>query len=195
MGEGSSPEVRPDPADGRLTGEWASRYHFSAWLQIVAELAYLLCLLATLSFVTIYIGMSITSADRKAAVIRLALADLSLHRELTQWVIVALSGGVGGIIFDLKWLYHSVAKGLWTRDRVLWRLLVPIISSVVSVFLAFIVVSGLLPFIKNETFRSTYFALGFGFLFGYFSDNVIAALQNFAQKYIGTTKTDDGTNA
>lgn len=184
-------EVRSDPTDGRNPGSWESRYSGTAWLQIIFELTYLILILAVSGSALIYIGICITGTLRTSTFVVMPTLASELHREFIQWVVVVLAGIVGGIVFDLKWLYHSVAKGLWSRDRVLWRLLVPLISGVVSVFLAFIIVSGLLPFIRNETFRTTYFALGFGFLFGYFSDNVIAALQNFAKRYIGTTNSDD----
>jgi len=194
MPESTASNISSDPTDGRKDSDWQSRYSGSAWTQILLELIYLILLLAALSSTLCYVGYAITISDKKSQVVFLGVIGINIHRELIQWLIVTLAGSVGGVIFDLKWLYHSVAKGLWTRDRVLWRILVPVISGVVSVFLAFIIVSGLLPFVKNETFRTTYFGLGFGFMFGYFSDNVIAALQNFAKKYIGTTNTEDGTN-
>ncbi len=176
--------------DGRDEGEWVSRYPSRAWKQIVLELAYLLALLATVAAALVTIGFGLAEPRQSATSIDI-VGGFLVQKDLLQWVIVALSGVIGGIIFDLKWLYHSVAKGLWSVDRVLWRILVPAISGVVSVFLAFVIVSGLIPFVKQETFKTTYFCLGFGFLFGYFSDNVIAALQNFAQKYIGTTRQKD----
>ncbi|MCW0016061.1 hypothetical protein [Rhizobium sp. BT-226] len=190
MTDSASGDLKRDPDDGRDKGEWVSRYPLAAWFQIFVELIYLLVLLVALSSALLYIGVCITNADRKSSFVSMSLFALVVHREMLQWVIVTIAGGIGGVVFDLKWLYHSVARGLWTRDRGLWRLLVPMISAVVSVFLAFIIVSGLLPFFKSEAFRTTYFALGFGFIFGYFSDNVIAALQNFAQKNIGTTNTE-----
>lgn len=180
----------PDLTDGRAQGDWRSRYDASAWVQIVAELVYLAVLLLVVSAAILYAGMCITATPRNQTTLQIPLLGITIHREILQWCLVVLSGMVGGIVFDLKWLYHSVAKQMWSRDRVLWRIIVPFVSGIVSVFLAFIVLSGLIPLIRTEAFRTTYFALGFGFLFGYFSDNVIAALQNFAKTYIGVTKQD-----
>ncbi|ESZ70677.1 hypothetical protein X727_12515 [Mesorhizobium sp. L103C119B0] len=180
-----------DLTDGRDAGQWRSRYPMSAWCQIGLELVYLLTFLALAGTAILYLGICISNTPKGVQSIQIGIFNQAFHRQMIDWVLVVLSGAVGGLTFDLKWLYHSVAHGFWSRDRVLWRLLVPLISGVVSVFLAFIIVSGLVPFVKNESFRTTYFSLGFGFLFGYFSDNVIAALQNFAQRYIGTTRQDD----
>ena len=38
-------------------------------------------------------------------------------RTFLLWIAVGLSGVVGGTSFALKWLYHSVAKALWNRDK------------------------------------------------------------------------------
>ena len=46
--------------------------------------------------------------------------------------------------------------------------------------------SGVIPFLKNEIFDEYYTLLGFGFVFGYFSDNILAALLNLAAKLFGT---------
>ncbi len=70
-------------------------------------------------------------------------------------------------------------------------LIVPFNSGLVSLFFAFMIVSGIVPFLKYESFDDVYFGMGFGYLFGYFSDNVLAALQKLAQKIFGTTNPID----
>lgn len=109
------------------------------------------------------------------------------------WVSVGLSGMVGGSCFALKWLYHSVAKGLWNRDRILWRLIVPILSGTVAVFVSMLVASGILSLIDSKFFSNFYGVTGVGWLIGYFSDNVLASLQKLAHKWFGTV--DDPTGS
>lgn len=182
----SEPACEPtdEPNDGRDCGDWESRYPAAAWRQIVIELSFLFLLLVIASGFLVSIGISLT-ADRKLNPV--SFHGMMLDRQLLKWIAVALSGMLGGIAFDLKWLYHSVARGLWSRDRCLWRLIVPFISGIVSVFLAFMIVSGIIPFLKGDSFNSLYFSLGFGFLFGYFSDSVLAALKKFADGAFGRT--------
>ena len=151
--------------------------------------SYLLFLLIVASACLLLIGLALAERPQPLiATTTIPLLRLPLDREILRWLSVALAGMLGGIAFDLKWLYHSVAKNMWSVDRCLWRLLVPFISGVVAVFLAFMMVSGVVPFLKGESFKSTYFGLGFGFLFGYFSDNVLAALKNFADSAFGRTR-------
>ncbi len=44
----------------------------------------------------------------------------------------------------------------------------------------------IVPFLNAKAFDNFYRALGAGFLLGYFSDNVLAALQNLAIRWFGT---------
>lgn len=107
-------------------------------------------------------------------------------RRFLIWLSLALSGSAGGTAFSMKWLYHSVAKWTWNRDRILWRMIVPPLSGVFAVFVAFMVSAELVPFLNSKAFDNFYRALGAGFLLGYFSDNVLAALQNLAIRWFGT---------
>jgi hypothetical protein len=116
-------------------------------------------------------------------------------RQFVIWLSVALSGVVGGTSFALKWLYHSVAKDAWNHDRIVWRLVVPILSGVFSVFVGFMVASGIVPFLNTNAFDHFYKSLGVGFFIGYFSDNVLAKLQRLANQWFGLAggkvKSDD----
>lgn len=119
---------------------------------------------------------------------KLPIAGLIYPRDRTLilWVSIALSGVAGGASFDLKWLYHSVAKWTWNRDRLLWRLMVPFLSGTLAVFVAMMIRSGVVSFLNAAFFDNFYGGLSAGFLIGYFSDNVLAALQNLAVKWFGT---------
>ena len=43
------------------------------------------------------------------------------HPSLPNYLAMA-----GGSTFATKWLYHSVAKAEWNRDRIVWRFVAPI---------------------------------------------------------------------
>ncbi len=118
----------------------------------------------------------------------LPLFGLKYPRDRTflLWLSVGLSGIAGGASFDLKWLYHSVAKWTWNSDRVLWRLIVPILSGTLATASAMMVASGVVSFLNAQFFNNFYGAVGAGYFIGYFSDNVLAALQNLAVRWFGT---------
>jgi hypothetical protein len=172
--------------DGRAPGNFVSRYPARAWWQIGIEFSYLVGVLAAISVALLYIG-ALVAADTPADAGNLVFGiKYPEDRRFLIWLSIALSGSAGGTAFALKWLYHSVAKWTWNRDRLLWRLIVPALSGVFAVFVAFMVSAEIVPFLNAKAFDSFYRALGSGFLLGYFSDNVLAALQNLAIRWFGT---------
>ncbi len=182
--------------DHRQLGEWASRYRGSAWVQIGIEFSYLVLVLLANTIGLIWIGYHVASsspAAHQATTLFGIPLDYPRDRAFLLWIAVGFSGVIGGSCFALKWLYHSVAKGLWNRDRVLWRLIVPILSGSVAVFVSMLVASGILSLIDSKFFSNFYGATGVGWLVGYFSDNVLASLQKLAHKWFGTV--DDPTGS
>jgi hypothetical protein len=172
--------------DGRKPGEFASRYPLGAWAQIGFEFTFLFAALVAVAYVLLSIGM-LVAADAPADAGTLPFGiSYPKDRRFLIWLSIALSGSAGGTAFALKWLYHSVAKWTWNRDRILWRLIVPPLSGVFAVFVAFMVAAEIVPFLNAKAFENFYRALGAGFLLGYFSDNVLAALQNLAVRWFGT---------
>lgn len=133
-------------------------------------------------------------ADNQTAILLGLPIAYPKDRTFLLWLSVGLSGMVGGSCFALKWLYHSVAKGLWNRDRVLWRLIVPVLSGSVAVFVSMLVASGVLSLIDSKFFSNFYGATGTGWLVGYFSDNVLASLQKLAHKWFGTVDDPKGSS-
>jgi hypothetical protein len=99
---------------------------------------------------------------------------------------VALSGACGGFAFALKWLYHSVAHGWWNRDRVVWRLVVPLLSATLALFTALMIDSGIIPIFNAKVTDGPRNGAAYGFFVGFFSDNLLAALQKFADNTFGT---------
>ncbi|MGR3571645.1 hypothetical protein [Brevirhabdus sp.] len=179
-------EELPDYDDGRDTGDWKSRYQRRAWCQIAAEFLLLFSYLIVANYFLIEAVTEKSAEFTKEGFIYNSLFGVYVAEEEAKWIALALAGFVGGAVFDLKWMYHSVAKGIWNIDRCLWRIIVPFNSSMVSLFTGLLFASGSIPFLKNESFDDYYVLLGFGFVFGYFSDNILAALQNLAKKTFGT---------
>ncbi|SEK32781.1 hypothetical protein SAMN05443999_101220 [Roseovarius azorensis] len=179
-------EDLPDYDDGRNTGEWNSRYQGRAWFQIIVEFLLLILYLMTASYFLIEAVIEKPEENTREGFIYSSLFGVHVAEDKAKWVALALAGFVGGTVFDLKWMYHSVAKGIWNVDRCLWRIIVPLNSAMVSLFTGFLLTSGVIPFLRNESFDDYYVLLGFGFVFGYFSDNILAALQNLAKNVFGT---------
>ena len=181
-----TPEEASGLSDGREVGNFKSRYPVSAWVQIIPEAIYLFNLLAITSFILYQIGYTVTDQPCTTCNVKIFYLHFTIQRTLLMWLSISLAGVAGGTSFGLKWLYHSVAKGEWNRDRILWRFTVPVLSGVLAVFLGFMIVSGLVPFFNHDVFSGFYVALGYAFFIGYFSDNVLAALKRFAIHTFGT---------
>lgn len=153
---------------------------------------YLVCVLGVSSGTLICIGHLVSTADGDA--VRL-VNGCELTIILLKWIAVALAGLIGGTTYDLNWLYHSVARDTWNVDRLLWRILVPPVSGTVAVFFSFLMEAGLVNVIGARPI-SWYAAIGLGFLFGYFSDDVVAYLYRWSSRIFGSTeRTTDGESS
>lgn len=177
--------------DDRKIGHWQSRFCGAAWRQITVELIYLVVLLVLGSLALLDVALAPTQPSENSGHYISSILGISIKEHMLKWIALWVAGLLGGTVFALKWLYHSVAKGLWNQDRLLWRLIVPFNSATVSIFTGFLVSSGVVPLLKGEAFDTPLTNLAFGFIFGYFSDNILAALQNFAQKIFGTLGQSD----
>lgn len=71
-----------------------------------------------------------------------------------------------------------MAKWSWNRDRIFWRLIVPFLSGIMAFFVSAMITAGIISVFNAQFFKNFFGALGGGFFIGYFSDNVLAALQN-----------------
>jgi hypothetical protein len=171
--------------DHRRRGEFKTRYDRSAWWQIGLEFAYLIFLLVLCSIALVWVGY-VVGATSPEDYRQYGSIVYPRDRSFLLAVTITLSGIVGGTAFALKWLYHSVAKWLWNTDRILWRLIVPFLSGMLAFFVSAMITAGIVSVFNAAFFSNFYGALGGGFFIGYFSDNVLAALQNLAVKWFGT---------
>ena len=174
LGQGFAPE---DYTDGRPARDWKSRYDDSARSSVRGEAIYLA---VALLVVTVAMLSTWLQTPQK-------YLGLSQERNLLfeRFGLATLAGILGGILFAMKWLYHTVAKGYWNIDRRLWRLFTPVISGGLAFFTILVVESfGVFdPSLVSTPERAT----AFGFLVGLFSDNALAKLAEVAQTLFGPT--------
>jgi len=170
-----------DPTDGRKRYDWKSRYddpaarreiHLEAWY--LGALLFVLPLMMVLLWLE-YPKYVIHLSDQK-------------YRPILKYGFAWASGSLGGVLFDLKWLYHTVARGRWNMDRRLWRIFTPHISGALSSFVLALVASGGLRIFDSKATDSLAVAIGLGFLVGYFSDSAIAKLTEVAETLFGTVR-------
>jgi hypothetical protein len=167
-----------DPSDGRQPGDWKSRYaDASARRAILGE--------------SCYLGILFVSAPIVALILWLEYPKYWLHlsdakyRTLFRYAIAWVSGTLGGTLFDIKWLYHSVAKYKWNLDRRLWRVFTPHISGALSCAVVALISSGILRVFDHQATESPSLVFALAFLVGYFSDNTIAKLAEVAGTLFG----------
>lgn len=177
--------------DNRPTGEWTSIYSWGARFSIYVELVYLIVLL----FLTLFV-IATCAASRlpEGAVPLLKARPFGAEENVLYWTSIGSAGVLGGTIMTLKWHYHCVAKKLWHADRRVWRITTPLISGVIALFVIMLMTSGLLPIFSIEQVTRPIGGLALSFLVGLFSDNILAALQNFALRAFGTLR-DTGPSA
>lgn len=176
--EQPSPGFAPvDLTDGRKMFDWKSRYPDEAKRQIRWEAASVIVLLFATPIALFLVWQGCPrdwlglSPERYPTCARYAYA----------W----LGGMLGGTLFDLKWLYHSVAKGLWHAERRLWRMLIPHVSGGLAFAVILLISSGLFKIFAVDELSRPPVVVGIGFLVGYFSDSAIGKLTEVANTIFG----------
>lgn len=181
-----SPGFSPDaPTDNRKPGEWASRYtEPEAKGAIRSEYKILLCLILVmlLALVVVWSGLP-------ARILGISPSD---YADFSRFAVAAIGGALGGSILSLKWLYHTVAKHLWNRDRRLWRISTPLVGAVLALGICALVVSNLVRVFDPSVFNSQPAALGIGFVIGYTSDATAAKLIEIGEVLFGQTRSRSG---
>ena len=174
------PDFAPfDIKDGRKLGEWKSKYSSEALTGIKYEAIYLVVLLfgCPLMMLLLFLGLP---------KIWLGVDDV-IYKSIVKYGLAWLGGTLGGTLFDLKWLYHSVARRIWHEDRRLWRLLTPHISGGLSFIVIALISSGLIRIFDSKAIESRALVVGMAFLVGYFSDSAVAKLAEVAETLFGST--------
>ncbi|MDN4639929.1 hypothetical protein QCD70_06720 [Agreia sp. PsM10] len=176
------PGFAPDePTDERKLGDWRSRYwEKSARRAIQIEAAFVwLCLSGTIAGI-LFAAIISTMPDQ--------IVPSQTWESLSPFVLSYLGGLLGGTLFSMKWLYHTVAKGLWNRDRRLWRIFTPFLSGGASLTVILLCASGAIPLFGPELVRTNVGALGLSVVFGYFSDRAFSSLERVAEDNLGLAR-------
>jgi hypothetical protein len=173
------PDFAPaNPTDGRQLLDWHSKYTDPAARR---GIRYEACYLAALFFGAPALVLVFWLEYPKGW---LQLSD-ARYRTLLQYAIAWIGGMFGGTLFDIKWLYHSVAKQVWHLDRRLWRVFTPHVSGGLSCAVVALISSGLLRVFDRHATESSSLVFGLAFLVGYFSDSTIAKLAEVAGTLFG----------
>lgn len=171
---GFAPE---EPTDERDLGQWESRYSEKEARRAIQFEA---------GFVWISLGFSILAILGVAcALVVWTEPEFQRFHPVAPFALSYLGGMLGGTLFSMKWLYHSVAKGLWNRDRRLWRTFTPFLSGGASLTVILLCASGAIPLFGPELVRTEVGALGLSVVFGYFSDRAFSALERLAEDNLG----------
>jgi hypothetical protein len=169
-----------DLTDGRKEDDWKSRYS-DRWcrLQICAEAFYLVVLLYGSAFLILLVWLE-TPED---------WLGISHNRYATFQVYAYawLGGLLGGTLFAIKWLYHTVGKGFWNADRLAWRFFTPHLSSAFSFGLIALITSSIFQVLDQDLIRQGASVVGLSLLLGYFSDFTVARLYRLAENLLGAS--------
>ena len=169
-----------DPTDNRQPLDWESKYPVVARRHIYGEAAYLGLVLLSLPPLMLLLWL------RKPQV----WWDLQAndYDVVLKYGLAWLAGTLGGVLFDLKWLYHSVARQSWHIDRRLWRLFTPHISGGLAFCIVALIESNLLRVFDQHIVNRSATVVGLAFLVGYFSDSSIAKLGEVADTLFGPSR-------
>lgn len=179
--ESASAFGQADPTDNRQRYDWKSKYSDPvARRKIRSEAIYLGCLLFAAPVVMAVFWLGYPE--------RLLQISNQKYNPGLRYVFAWSAGTLGGVLFDLKWLYHVVARGLWNEDRRLWRVFTPHISGSLAFLTLALVSSGVLGIFDTKGAKPLSMAIGLGFLVGYFSDSAIAKLTEVAETLFGTVR-------
>jgi hypothetical protein len=176
----TEPEFAPvDLTDGKKAGEWKTYY-----LDPQAQKG--------IRFEGIYVTSVLFACPVLLMVLWLVPLDAILPIKVEKCGVLCrygyawIGGLLGGTLYTMKWLYHSVAKGMWHRDRRLWRLLAPHLSAALAFVFICMVQSGILLVFDRNVTRQPSAIVAMAFLVGYFSDTALAKMSEIAMSLFGT---------
>jgi membrane protease YdiL (CAAX protease family) len=167
-------EVDGVNTDGRPQLDWQSKYPTGARRQQHIECCYVAGVLV-ISLLAIFLTWYGTTSDwlglggQRGTVFR-------------RYSYFCFGGLLGGTVFGAKYLYRVCARGWWTEDRRLWRILSPWLSLIVALIVGTFMHSGVITAAKA---MSSPLALGLGFVIGYFSDHALLKMQEIAEVLFG----------
>jgi hypothetical protein len=175
------PDFAPDdPTDGRELLDWRSKYNDPCARRAIGfEAAYLAVLLLSTPVAILILWLEYPKHW-------LGLDD-QVYKPILKYGLAWLSGVLGGTLFHVKWLYHTVAHKIWHLDRRLWRLFTPHLSGGLAFGFVVLMSSGLLRVFDRQALESPSLVVGIAFLAGYFSDTAAAKLREIAETLFGAS--------
>ena len=168
-----------EPTDGRQRGDWKTRYVDPAarkGIRVEASYVFFIHIACLVSMAVIAIGWPRGW---------LGLSDQATWNSVSHWAFAWLGGMLGGSLFAMKWMYHSVAKGLWNQDRRLWRIFTPLLSAGVGLTVVVLSAARVIPVFGADLVSTNTGAVGVAVLVGYFSDQTISKLADMAEGHLG----------
>jgi hypothetical protein len=169
-----------DPTDGRPPLDWESKYPPEARRVIWAEAFYLFVLLLLVPILMLVFWLDYPNRW-------FGLSD-ARYGSVVKYALAWLGGVLGGTLFDIKWLYHAVARQVWHLDRRLWRLFTPHISGGLAFAMVALISSGMLRVFDRQAPHSRSLVVAVAFLVGYFSDSAVAKLSEIAETLFGASR-------
>lgn len=172
-----------DPTDGRKRLEWTSKYPPDAQKEIRRE--------------AIYLGLLLFAAPVAMLVLWLRFPQYWMRLSDQHYSVVLkfslawVAGTLGGLLYDLKWLYHSVARQRWHMDRRLWRIFTPHISGGLAFGVTALIESNIIRVFDRTITARSVTVVGVAFLIGYFSDSAVAKMTEVADTLFGTTRSKE----
>ena len=181
----ATPIGSKDYTDNRALWDWQSKYPPDARKYINREAVFL-----TIALVISLIlgGVALCFAGHPIKVPFLPTPNAEGGIIESRLLVIFFVGCVGGTTFSIKWLIHTVAKGMWHLDRSYWRKFVPLIGGVYACVVLTLFDVGLIAGQTSQAPRTIASAAAFAFLVGYFSDGVSGLLTNIANAVFGTLK-------
>lgn len=181
--------------DGRCEGESGTKFTQGEWIQIACEALILFAFVLGGVYVLSRILWCVGTLESDAGTASGNAFCSAEQAPLVMSTAFFLSGLIGGAVFSLKWLYHTVAKNIWHRDRLLWRVTVPLMGAILGVFITYIFARTFGTSFRPESLSagSLLPACGFSFLVGVFADGALASLERLARSIFGTLENFNGT--
>jgi hypothetical protein len=173
-----------DPTDGRKRWEWETRYPPQAVSEIRWEAIYLLILM--------FFALLVIFATWKEWVSNILSVPPESVLTLKQYTYYTASGMLGGVTFDIKYFYRSVARGWWHQDRRIWRMMSPFLAMTIALIVGAMIDAGLMA---TQASISGAASVTIGFLAGYFADHAVGKMYEIAMVIFGKTaavKNGDG---
>lgn len=172
-----------DLSDGRASGQWQTRYPDKVAKKAIAFEACYVTIMFALCPVFLYLIWRAQPFEE----------DVGSSLPIFQAYLFGWVGGLlGGTLFCLKWLYHSVAHEIWNADRRLWRLLSPHLSAALAFIFVCLIDSGIITLFDPGAVKTPSMVISISFLIGYFSDTALAKLSDVAYSLFGSAGRDSG---